>query len=130
MKSPFESQPDIKLGFLCAGRERERAGERDREEVRGTDRGEVWSTGSEPAPRMQQVDMQRRARPSSPWHSESRKQIARRTRARNLSKGGQSANVESHTDTHNEQVIRRPTAAKVGEAAAQKSVRQQLILPV
>lgn len=34
-----------------------------REEVRGADRGEVRRTGGEPAPRMQQVDMQRRARP-------------------------------------------------------------------
>lgn len=57
MKSPFESQPDIKLAFLCAGRERE--------EVRGADREEVRRAGGEPAPRMQQVDMQRRAGPSS-----------------------------------------------------------------
>lgn len=32
--------------------------------MRGADREEVRRAGSEPAPRMQQVDMQRRARPA------------------------------------------------------------------
>lgn len=40
------------------------------------------------------------------------------------------AHTHTHADTHIEQVIRQLTAAKVGEAAAQKSARQQLSLPM
>lgn len=38
--------------------------------------------------------------------------------------------VYTHRHTHRKQVIRQLTTAKVGEAAAQKSARQQLILPM
>ncbi len=71
--------------------------------------------------------------------SESRKQIVLGTHE---PQRGQISNIETiyimiqpqnrctHRDTHTEQVIRQLTAAEVRVAAAQKSARQQLILPM
>lgn len=107
----------------------------------GADRGEARSVGSEPMRRMQQVGMQRRARPSSPPHSESRKHITG-THTRTNLKWGQRANVETvcatielqqkcaHAHTQTEYIKIWRTGAKVKEAVAQKSARQRLILPV
>lgn len=99
MKGSSESQPDIKLGFFVCGQ---------REEVRGADRGEVRRTSSEPAPRMQQVDMQRRARPVISMAQQEQETDRSHTQR------GQRSNVEAvytliqpqnrctHTDTHTE----------------------------
>ena len=112
-----------------------------REEVRGSDRGEVRRAGGEPAPRMQQVDMQRRARPSSRLHSRSRKRIAHTHKHTHVNLRGARDRMprpliypdptaeEACTHKRIAQVIRQLTA-KVGKAAAQKSARQQLMLLV
>lgn len=106
-----------------------------REEVRGADRGEVRRTGGEPAPRMQQVDMQRRARPvvsMAQQEQETDRSHTQRGQRSNVYTLVQPQKRCTRTDTHTQRkkVIRQLTAAKVGEAAAQKSARQQLILPM
>lgn len=103
--------------------------------MRGADRGEVRRTGSEPAPRMQQVDMQRRARPvvsMAQQEQETDRSHTQRGQRSNVYTLVQPQKRCTRTDTHTQrkQVIRQLTAAKVGEAAAQKSARQQLILPM
>ena len=126
MKSSFESQPDIKLAFLCAGRERkwgdpteERWGGRAESQhlacSRSTCRGEPQ--------REQETDHSHTN--TRAWTSEG-PEIKCRDHLYTLI---QLQRRRARTDKHIEQVIRQLTA-KVGEAAAQKSARQQLMLPM
>lgn len=133
MKSSFESQPDIKLAFLCAGRERkwgdpteERWGGRAESQrlacSRSTCRGEPG----------RHLDCTAGAGNGSLTHTNTRTwtsegpEIECRDRLYTLI---QLQRRRARTDKRIAQVIRQLTA-KVGKAAAQKSARQQLMLLV
>lgn len=115
------------FGFFCTRAERgserswQRRGEKDRRRA-STSHAAGWHAEESQARR---IDGTARAGNRSLAHTEG-------TKIECIHTGSTTEEVYTHRHTHTQrkQVIRLLTAAKVGEAAAQKSASQQLILPM